>query len=435
MNANMNKEELELLSIAEKHEKDLLWKSAYDTYLLIHKSNNDDNIVTKLAWCASRAELYSDSILYYEIMTKRKPTVAKWHYCMGYQYYIQKKWKPAIKCFKKALELYPDYFIVKYRLGYALRQECGNYMILTKGEFWDALKQYDECTKIWGNYSDALKKQNAKTYADICYQKGKMLMERNKVIEAIISFKESLLLQNNNEDCKYQLAKAYLMVNKPEDALQTLPSNKNYYVTELEIDIYLALNDFDKAKRLLKNHTTYRKKDYLYRQLAEIAIKEDDFKAAIKYANKAVSINKKNHINRLLLAKVFFDVGLLKKALAESEQAIAFKQEKYDRTFEEAELLNKKITEKIQETEHYEDDIEKIRYYLDDIQDNRVKGHVIQFNLDRGFGFVLSSDNKYFFHINEVKKYEQNKIQINTKIEFTASQNNKGLIAINIKVL
>lgn len=430
----MNEEEL--LSTAEKYENDLLWKSAYDTYLLIYKNNMEDKILEKLAWCASRAELYSDAILYYETMSKRKPTVAKWLYCIGYQYYMQKDWKNAIECFNKALESYPDYLIVKYRLGYALRQECGSFMVLKKGEFWEALKQFNECTNIWDGYDDKLKKQNAKIYADICFQKGKLLMERDKVKEAIISFKEALILQNNDgNDCRYQLAKAYLMVNEPEEALRTLPPSTKYYFTELKIDIYLALNDIDKAKSLLESHIVYRKKDYLHRQLAEIFLKKKDYKAAIQHANKATEINKKNHLNRLLLARIFFEVGLLKKALEEVEQATALKQEKYDRIFDEAEQLKTKIIEKINETDYSEDDIEKVRYYLDEIENKRDKGYVMQYNADRGFGFISSNGNKYFFHINEVRKHEQNKIQIDSKLEFTPSHNNKGLTAVNIKVL
>lgn len=68
--------EEELFAVAEKYENDQLWKSAFDTYSLIYKDNSDDKILEKLAWCASRAELYSDAIVYYEIMSKRKPLVA-----------------------------------------------------------------------------------------------------------------------------------------------------------------------------------------------------------------------------------------------------------------------------------------------------------------------------------------------------------------------
>ena len=428
--------EEELLSVAEKYENDLLWKSAYDTYSLIYIDNTDDKILEKLAWCASRAELYSDAIVYYEIMSKRKPMVAKWLYCIGYQHYMQKDWKRAIEYFVKALELYPDYLTVKYRMGYALRQECGNFMVLKKNEFWEALKQFNDCSRIWNNYNDKLKKQNAKIYADVCFQKGKLLMEMDKISDAIISFKEALLIQNNeSDDCRYQLAKAYLMVNKPMEALTILPQSEKYYFVELKIDIYLALNDIDNAKSLLESHIVHRKKDYLYRQLAEIFIKKGDYKAAIQHANKAKEINKKNHLNRQLLARLFFEVGILKKALEEVEQATLLKQAKYKRAFDEAEQLKTKITENINKTGYSDDDIEKIKYFLDENKDKRDEGYVIQYNADRGFGFILSKGNKYFFHINEVRKHEQNKMQINSKLEFTPSNNNKGQIAVKIKVL
>ena len=428
--------EEELLAIAEKYENDQLWKSAFDTYSLIYRDNSDDKITEKVAWCASRAELYSDAIVYYEIMSKRKPLVAKWFYCIGYQYYMQKDWKKSIECFMKALELYPDYLTVKYRLGYALRQECGNFMVLKKNEFWEALKQFNECINIWNNYDEKLKKQNAKIYADVCFQKGKLLMERDKVNDAIICFKEALLIQNSDsDDCRYQLAKAYLMVNEPEEALKTLPQNTKYYFTELKIDIYMALNDIDNAKKLLESHIVQRKRDYLHRQLAEIYIKKEDYKAAIQHANNAKKINTKNHLNRLLLARLYYEVGILKKALEEVEQATTLKQAKYERGFDEAEELKTKITEKINALGHLEDDTEKIKCFLDETVDKRNEGYVIQYNADRGFGFILSQGIKYFFHINEVRKHEQNKIQINSKLEFTPSNNNKGQMAVNIKLI
>ncbi|MBS5934619.1 MAG: tetratricopeptide repeat protein [Clostridiales bacterium] len=367
----MNEEEL--LAVAEKYENDKLWKSAYDTYFLIYSYNTEDKILEKLAWCASRAELFSDAIVYYEIMSKRKPSVAKWFYCMGYQYYMQKDWKKSIEWFMKALELYPNYLAVKYRLGYALRQECGNFMILKKNEFWEALKQFEECTNIWNSYDEKLKKQNAKIYGDVCFQKGKMLMERDRISDAIISFKEALSIQNNDDDCKYQLSKAYLAINEPKEALNILPPNTKYYFKELKIDIYLVLDDIDTAKSLLESHIAHRKKDYLYRQLAEIYIKKEDYKAAIQQAIKAKEINKKNHLNRLLLARLFYEVGILKKALEEVEQATILKQAKYDRAFNEADQLKAKIIEKINELDYYEDNIKKLRCFLRKLRIHEMK--------------------------------------------------------------
>jgi cold shock CspA family protein len=217
--------------------------------------------------------------------------------------------------------------------------------------------------------------------------------------------------------------------------MKILPISNKYYITELKIDIYMALNDIDNAKKLLESHIDHRKKDYLHRQLAEVLIKKEDFQAAFQYAKKAVEINKNNHLNRLLLAKVLYYLELLKMALEEVEQAILLKQEKYDSTFDDAEQLKSKILERIQETDYTEDDDEKINYYFKDARDKRAEGYVIQYNSDRGFGFILSQNIKYFFHINEVNRYEQNRIRVNTKLEFTPSINNKGSMAINIKII
>jgi tetratricopeptide (TPR) repeat protein len=211
--------EHKLLPLAEKYESENAWSEAYNTYTQIYSEVRTDEALEKLAWCASRAELYDDAIKFYILLTEHQPQNAKFLYNVGYQYYATKKWAEANEWFYKALNLHPNYFVVKYRLGYSLRQLCGNHLVLKKNEFWQALKQFSECEKLWDTMDKESQKHNATTFADVCFQKGKLLLERKHLQEAIFYFEKSLFIKpKNNEDCEYQLAKTYFEIGNIQKA-------------------------------------------------------------------------------------------------------------------------------------------------------------------------------------------------------------------------
>lgn len=96
--------ELEVLLNENKWEEAIEYISHLDTPL-------DDELLSQLAWCNSRAGRYDLAIELYDEMIQRQPQKAKWYYSKGYQFYMQKKWQDAAALFEKALNLFEGFFI------------------------------------------------------------------------------------------------------------------------------------------------------------------------------------------------------------------------------------------------------------------------------------------------------------------------------------
>lgn len=427
----------ELISLAEQQEKDKDWISALNTYNKLYDEAKNASYLEKMAWCASRAAKYNDAIKYFEILTNKEPENAKWFYSVGYQFYMKQEWTCANEWFKKALEIYPNYLVVKYRYAYSLRQLCGNKMVLKRNEFWDALRQLQECEEIWQRYGSEQKKTHGSTYAGICFQKGKMLAERKEYDGAIEAFQKSLSFKNKAcDDCCYQLSKAYLAKKDYQNAEKYIPMSSNkYYVTELTVDILFEAKRYDDAQKLLSSHIKKRRKDYLFRKLAEILIEKTDYQEAIKYANIAKQMNPQNHLNLYIRSKVLYRAGFLRQAHLEVTQSIECRRKKYSSPFNNGELLKKVIEKQISDLDYLEDNKVKLKQFLSYSTIDRQNGEIQQYNYERGFGFIISQDAKYFFHISSLNKKEQEMISEGVKVSFEPFESDRGLSAQKVKLV
>lgn len=60
-----------------------------------------------------------------------------------------------------------------------------------------------------------------------------------------------------------------------------------------------------------------------------------------------------------------------------------------------------------------------------------MKGKVKFYNENKGFGFIAGEDNKdYFFHVSQIQGSDV--LEENDAVEFTPTQNDKGLAAHNV---
>jgi tetratricopeptide (TPR) repeat protein len=424
-----------LFSQAEEYEEANKWEEALDAYeSLLEPNTQDIALLEKCAWCASRSAKYEKAIKYYNRLVNQQTHNAKWFYGIGYQYYMQKQWASANDWFQKALVIYPDYLVVKYRYGYSLRQLCGQKLVLTKDEYWKSLQQFKECESIWNCYTDDLKKQNAATYANICFQRGKLLIERNRIEEALVLFVTALSLSGGEfEECNYQASKAYLALGDAEKARLMLPKNSSkYYVKELDIEILLAEGKNIEAENSLNKLLCFRRKDYLYRRLCILCCKRGSYNEAYKYILEAEKLNPDNHLNIFEKASIYSQMGILLKAKAEAEKAMNIKQNKYSSEYKEARKLVTDIENIISSTNYKADDIDKLNALNLEASSGRIIGEVSSFNTDRGFGFITENNQKYFFHISSIPKSIQNNIKQGMKLYFNFEQTSKGKTATNI---
>lgn len=423
---------------AEKFEKENDWLNALEVYKkLLEKDSDNINVLEKVGWCYSRLTQYNNAIDTFKVLIIREPKKAKWYYMVGYQYYSMKEWDIAIEFFRKALVKYPNYFIVKYRLGYALTQTSGKMLRLKSPNYIEAFKLFSECEELWSRMSDKDKIRERQHYADICFQKCKILIERCEWDGAISSIKKSIDIDRNNIDYNYNFSKALYGKGEYEQALKVIPNSCKYYINELKAEILSKLEDFDSAINIYTHQLNTRKRDYLFRQLGDEYLKKNDLKNAFINVQKAITLGPKNHKNYFTLGKIYLMAGLLISAKQELEKACSLKQNEYNSDYIEAAQLLDRVTKDINKNGIEIDDIDKLNILKNSLSDESyklIKGKIKKYITDRGFGFIQFNNQECYFHISDVFRPHQNKICEGTDVIFSTQESTKGPTAKNIKV-
>lgn len=416
------------MKYAQQFEKDAKWADAADQYIQLLNDAPSSSIYERVAWCLSRAGKYSDSIKYLYKLHELEPLSAKWLYMIGYQYYCQKEWGKAIEWFEKALEKYPDYFVVKYRLAYAYIQSAGEYKKLTKAEYWKALGHLKDCHRLWKTFDDSKKQKERSIYFDVNFLHGKILMGLpNHRNEAINRFQSALEIKPTDEFAQYNLAKTYYLNGDYEKAKKNIPVSNQYYVVELTAYTDAKLGEYEKAISTIIKLLHRRKKDYLFSFLAETYLLSNNLEEAYKMAQKAVSQGQNNHKNYYTLAKVYYQYGLLYKAIEYLDKAIRIKKTKYDTAYEECDTLRETILSQMPQ-DYHDDDI--LLAKLHEITTPQFEqGTVCRYNSEKGFGFIKSSPKDIFFHVSNCK-YKG--VSVGDFVQFTTTTTDKGIMAVDL---
>lgn len=424
---------------AEKYERENNWSEALNIYnKLLLKEPNKVNILEKVGWCFSRLNKYNDAVEIFQKLSNLEPKKAKWDYMVGYQYYSMKEWDKAIEFFRLSLSKYPEYFIVKYRLGYALTQISGKIQRLKSPNYLEAYKLFNECESLWDSMPEGDKNRERQHYADVCFQKSKILIERSEWEEAIDSIKKSIKIDKNNTDYFYILSKALCGKGEYEEALRVIPNSSKYYINELKAKIYSQLNDIDRSIDLYTLILKSRKRDYLYRQLGEEYVKKNDLPNAFINIQKAIKLGSKNHTNYFALGNLYYKAGLLISAKSELEKAHGIKQKEYNCDYIEALNLINEVNDQIKLNNIKTDDIKilnSLKKCLENKNDEIIQGKVKKYKAERGFGFIQSRDKDVYFHISEVYKPHQKNLCEGINITFYIQESPKGLIAKDIRII
>lgn len=419
----------EKIKKAELYEVNSNWEEAITLYNEIVEENDTIQNIERLSWCLSRAGRYDEAIKYFMALEKKEPKMAKWKYMIGYQYYCKKNWKQAVKYFEETLTIKPNYFIVKYRISYAYLQLAGVYKKLTKTEFWKALGHIKQCHELWKKFDERTKNKEEHTYYDINFLHGKMLMDLpNHREEATIHFIDALKI-NNNEICRYNLAKTYYLIGNYNEAKKYVPDSNNFYVIELKAYIEAKLKNYDTAIKIINELLKRRKKDYLFAFLADVYLLKEDNKKALKNAIEATKMNSSNHKNHFVLAKVYYKYGLYNSALKELNIAIQLKVRNYHSDYEEASLLKKEIENVIPDS--YKENNELLKELKINNRKVIYTGIIKEYNENKGYGFIIYDEGKIFFHISDCE-FDNPREKEKVTFEITKRKNNK-FKAINVK--
>lgn len=415
-------------TIAETFEKNKQWDEAIKKYKEIYREDKSLYILSKLMWCYSRNGDYSSAKICGEKLIEEEPDNPKWLYMLGYQYYMEKDWTSAVEYFEKALVFNPNYFVVLYRISYANLQLAGEYMKLTKSEYWKAIGYLNRAHEIWESYSDEEKKEERSTYYHICFINGKAFMLiQNKNEDAIRYFYTALAI-NDDYNCRYNLCKCLYYNKDYKRAKEELPKVNKFYVSELEAQIEYRLANYSRAISIIEGLLRYRKKDYLYCLLSDIYIKQGKPKDAYNSAVTAIQINNNNHKNHYEMAKVYCANGLYQHTLEELEIAQSLKQKRYNSEYRECIKLKQFAISKIDDGY-----IENEEVFKELTSGNaKYEGVVTGFNYKKKYGFVNADNRNVFVHISNVIS---GKIKNGVKISFELEKTEKGYKAVNIVVL
>lgn len=394
-----------------------------------------DELLEKQAWCYSRTNRYDEAIAIYKDLLQKQPDKALWHYSLGYQYYAQKNYLASIPHFEKALEYYPNYFKVKYRVAYALFQVAGVDNSWTKAEFWKAVQHLKDCHNIYTSYNDEEKEKSKSTYADICALHGKSIVNSKNYLDKAIEYFQTSLSLKENDDVKYQLAKACFTKGDGEAALEILPANsKSFYIEQLKSDIFAAQGDLSKSNEILLRTVRFHRKDFLYQRLAQNYIGLSDAVKAVEYALLAIQNGKRNHKNYFICGQAYYVMQNFKTAVTYFEQARAKKQQAFGIDYVEALQEVERI---MAETDGSPTDMITGNTVLQrsaKLTDGHKKGVVKTYNSNRGFGFIKEniSNQDFFFHY---RQYENGNVtpQIGVAVTFETEQTSKGDQAKNIQ--
>lgn len=419
------------MEYAQQLEKEKNWVEAANQYIQLLNENLSPLLYERVAWCFSRAGKYNDSINYLLKLHEIEPLSAKLLYMVGYQYYCQKKWVKSVEWFEKALEMYPNYFVVKYRLAYAYIQIAGKYKKLTKAEYWKALGHLRDCHRLWKTFDENKKQRKRSQYFDINFLHGKVLMELpNHRNEAINCFLKALEINPKDEFARYNLAKTYYLNGAFKKSKENIPPGTQYYVVELSAHVDVKLGNYPSAISAITQLLNRRKKDYLFYFLADIHLLCGNLGEAYKMAQKAVSLGKNNHKNYYILSKVFYQYGLFNKAIENLDKAVKIKKATFDAAYEECDELREIILSKI--FPDYHDDNKLLEKLNKLINSQSEQGIICRYNSEKGFGFIKGYPKNIFFHISNCK-YKG--VAEGDQVEYTAIHTDRGIMAIDLRKL
>jgi tetratricopeptide (TPR) repeat protein len=424
------------LSKIEALEKEDKWADAlreYNTLKITYPNNVQ--IKSKIGWCNSRLGNYKDAVNDFKELTIMEPNSAKWNYMMGYQYYCLKEWNNAIDWFWKALDLYPGYFIVRYRLGYALTQICGKMLKLKNKNFLEAFKQFEECEKIWGKMNEKERKLERSNYGSVLFQKSKIYIERKDWKNAEKYLRLALQVKEE-KDYKYELAKVLYFIEEYEEAIVLISSIRNdHYVEYLKGLIYLKTKEYSNALTILQKLAQRRPRDYVFEKITNIHLLTSNVEDAYKSACQAIKLGKNNHKNYFLMGQVYYKAKLLITAKENLSKAISIKKERYAVDYAEASELLSKIVKEINEKGILVDDEILVAKLHKPSHKNKKSGILQRYVSDKGFGFIKSGAEDYFFHIKDFHEVNKSQLKEGVWIEFIPEENPKGLIAKELTLL
>ncbi len=233
-------------------------KFSSKSVIAIKDSGLEDYINTAMYWnqlglAYGESGKYKEAIKSYKQAIRIDPDFVHAHNNLGAAYYMLGRYQEAIKSHKQALRIDPDYRDAHYNLGIASYE-------LDKYE--EAIKSYKHAIRIdpdlaeahynlgaayymLGRYQEAIKSYKLAIRIDpedreAHYNLGIAYGETGKHEEAIESYKQAIRIDPDDADAHYNLGDAYLQLNDRGSALEQYEILKNLD-TEVANELFNAI--------------------------------------------------------------------------------------------------------------------------------------------------------------------------------------------------
>ncbi len=405
--------------LAEKHD----WSGAADICdEAVKEAPANISVIGQLGWYLSRSKRYAEAIKIYEKLSELEPKLAKWPYMVGYQYYDQKLYKEAVIWFDRALNRHENYLVVLYRKGYAHSQ---------LNEKDAAIGAFEKCINIWKSLDDQNKEKEKKSYADACFQLGKiyLLSAQSRKAEAVLA--EAVRLDNQDAYKYYEYGKSLLKNQKPEEALAQLQKAEKLEPRKDFILAYIAqalmeLKRIDEADKFLAKIPERSRKEYIWRTVGRVRLAQGRTTEAISAFKQGIRLDSENHNSYYHLGLAYLACNDYPQAFQELTKAINVRKDKYNLDFPE---VSQKLEEVIEYAKNNGIDLSADKPILE----SKPMGTITNYNATRGFGFIkMNSGEDLFFHISSVTNPDM--IEVGRGVHFGIEETPKGKRAKEVKI-
>lgn len=414
------------LEKAEQYASENKWAEAAEAYKqAVDLRPGDNAVLSKLGFCYSRNRQYNLAIEIFSKLAERETFIARWPYMIGYQYYDKKEWAKAIEFFDKAVSLKSNYIKALYRNGYARLQI---------GDSAGAEPLLLCCVENWRQLDDAGKLNERSRYSDVCFQLGKLYLEKGLTLKAEKWLREAVNLDSDDEHKHYNLGKALLKNRKTPEALEqfrhadTLHPHLDYFQDKLA-STYLKAGNSEEAEKIYQSIPSYKRKPYIWCNYGIVLLQREKFDDAIKALKNAARDDNQNHRVHFHLGLAYLETGDVSLAAKELEFAAKLKLQRFGSEYKEAQ-------EKLQVI-YQQYDKETIRSStLPNTNDatQSVAGVIESYFGQRGFGFIATENGeKIFFHVSDVKNPED--IKKGSMAKFERVESEKGPKAVKMIVV
>lgn len=262
-------------------------------------------------WCYNEMGKYAEALTFLTKAKKEWPDAPKVYLELGYANYQLKKDDEAVMHYNKCLELDDEYSLAYKYLGdlYYSRQEYAK-----------ALDNF----KLYIIHAETI------TSPLFYYKKGYAENEQGKFDDAIISFKKSLEIKNDDPKCYDELGYAYYKLNDAENAI--IQYNKSIALKPTSHVPYLGIGD---VQRIINKNTEEGLVNYLKAAELNPESKKAHYSAgwcynskqqyltALGFLKKALDLDKDYKAALTEIGYSYYSLGEYQNALANFEKSIS----------------------------------------------------------------------------------------------------------------